>query len=189
MKNHTLQQEEWRPVVGYEGLYEVSSTGKARSLPRIIRDSRWGKSTKPGRELSVRRRRGNPAYCVVALYDGNKRKAINVSLHRLVAEHFIPNKNRKPYVNHIDGNPLNNKAVNLEWTTPGENIRHSFSLGRRNPAIGPQNWNTRLEERDIRAIRILNKDLKYSFGRISEMFGVTRTAIDKIIKNKNWKYV
>lgn len=55
-------------------------------------------------------------------------------VHRLVASHFIPNRNSLPEVNHKDGNKLNNKMSNLEWMTKQQNIKHSFEkLGRKNP--------------------------------------------------------
>jgi hypothetical protein len=49
-------------------------------------------------------------------------------VHRLIAETFIPNLENKPYVNHIDGNKLNNCAINLEWVTQNENMLHSHKV-------------------------------------------------------------
>lgn len=58
------------------------------------------------------------------------------SVHRLVAQCFIPNPENKPFINHIDGNPQNNHVSNLEWCTRSENIRHAFKLGLIKPRKG-----------------------------------------------------
>lgn len=65
-------------------------------------------------------------YLYVDLYNGGKRKRAYV--HRLVAEAFIANPKKSPYVNHIDGNPHNNTVENLEWCTPLENVQHASKV-------------------------------------------------------------
>lgn len=65
----------------------------------------------------------NMGYLYVDLYKHNTRH--REFIHRLVANAFIPNPQRKPYVNHIDGNPHNNLVANLEWCTPLENVEHA----------------------------------------------------------------
>lgn len=65
-------------------------------------------------------------YLYVDLYNGGKRKRAYV--HRLVAEAFIANPKKSPYVNHIDGNPHNNAVENLEWCTPLENVQHASKV-------------------------------------------------------------
>lgn len=69
----------------------------------------------------------NSGYVLVHLYNNGIRKAYTV--HRLVAISFIPNPMDLPQVNHKDGNKLNNHVSNLEWVSPGDNMRHSFSIG------------------------------------------------------------
>ena len=69
----------------------------------------------------------NKKYGMVSYYDNGKQKRPYV--HRLIAEAFIPNIDNKPQVNHIDGNPLNNKVENLEWVTAKENMQHAYKTG------------------------------------------------------------
>lgn len=107
-----LPTEEWKPVVGYEGLYEVSSLGRVRSRQGLLRQS-----------LANR-------YPSVHLSRDGKQATHRV--HRLVASAFIPNPDGRETVNHIDGDRTNNAALNLEWVTTSENVRHAHhSLGTR----------------------------------------------------------
>ena len=104
-----MEKEIWKPVKGYEGLYEVSNLGRVRSLPRtevcgsLIRK-------RCGRELKPYVRNG---YMRVTLskYGAHTR----IYVHRLVAIAFIPNPKSLPFINHKDENPSNNSAENLEW--------------------------------------------------------------------------
>lgn len=108
--------EEWRDVVGYEGLYEISNHGRVKSYhtrfkkPRILKTS----MTTTG-------------YRKVELVKNKIKKSRKI--HRLVAEAFIPNEENKPYINHIDSNPINNNVDNLEWCTQKENMIHSAIFG------------------------------------------------------------
>ena len=111
-------QEEWRPVVGYEGRYEVSNLGRVRSLPRTIYhlDGKRGKCRfAPGRVLIQRATPGR-GYMIVAL--GYKQYKL---VHRLVALAFVENPGNKQQVDHIDGDKSNNAASNLRWCTGSEN--------------------------------------------------------------------
>lgn len=111
-------KEVWKDIKGYEGLYQVSNLGRIKSLPRK-------RTIKTERILSPKFNKGG--YLEVALCKNSKYKMCRV--HRLVASAFIQNPENKREVNHIDGNKLNNKADNLEWVTPSENIRHAFKTG------------------------------------------------------------
>ena len=121
--------EEWKPIKGYEGRYEVSSMGKVRSVRRtIIQKDRsefpcnrqWG-----GWMLKGDEKKGG-GYPRVVLYKNGKRH--RVLIHRLVCEAFIPNPDNKPFVNHKDGNPNNNQVSNLEWCTCKENVQHAINI-------------------------------------------------------------
>lgn len=114
-------EETWKAIKGYEGLYEVSSTGKVRTLPHKTN----GVSV-PGVELKANMYKGH-RYIRLRLYKNGVSK--DYMLHRLVAQAFVPNPYNKPYINHIDGNRENNSASNLEWCTQAENNRHAIILG------------------------------------------------------------
>lgn len=121
----TDQNEEWRPVVGYEGLYEVSSFGRARSLPRV-RPYKGGTPRRlKGKVLKTRI--GATGYPVFSIYGGHKVREVKV--HRLVAEAFIPNPDNLPFVLHWDDNPENNHVSNLRWGTPSENSHDTVRNG------------------------------------------------------------
>lgn len=117
--------EEWKPVVGYEGFYSVSSKGRVRSEPRITLsvDGRTfrhrGFLLRPGRNSSGR------------FGENLCRDGVQVSrlIHRLVAESFIPNPEGHPFVLHWDDNPENNQVSNLRWGTRSENTHDSIRNG------------------------------------------------------------
>lgn len=118
--------EEWKPVVDYETLYEVSSLGKVRSL-------RSGKLLK----YSL----GTTGYQQVNLRKDSKPRTMLV--HRLVAQAFLSNPNSLPQVNHIDENKANNSIENLEWCTSKHNANHGTRIERCNGVRRNKTKNTR----------------------------------------------
>lgn len=120
-------QEQWKPIQGYEGLYEVSSYGRIKSLPRIIKGKGQHYRQHKGRILKPITISAKLPYTRVDLC--KEGKYAHTSIHRLVAETFIPNPENKPCVNHKDGIKSNNYIDNLEWCTYSENTRHAFALG------------------------------------------------------------
>lgn len=113
----------WKPVVGFEGLYEVSNTGIVKSLFRTVK-SKGGK--KVVTEKILKPRLNEWGYEGVSLCKNGKQ--CDKLVHRLVAEVFI-----SPFggnqVNHIDGNKRNNRVENLEWCTGSGNMKHAYKNG------------------------------------------------------------
>lgn len=112
-------EEEWRPVVGYEGHYEVSNIGRVRSLT-IVRRIR----SKPRILRPIKFRRG---YTFVSLSDASGKKH-SIKISRIVAKAFLPNPDNLPCVNHKDEDRANNAVDNLEWCTYVYNTHYGHCI-------------------------------------------------------------
>jgi hypothetical protein len=127
-----VRSEEWRPVAGFEGYYEVSNFGDVRSVDRIVpRDGPTGNMMRKGQLITPHVTPKGYLRCQLGM---NGQKA-NKMVHRLVAEAFIPNPDDKPEVNHRNGNKQDNHIDNLEWATQSENQTHAYQLGLKKPAV------------------------------------------------------
>lgn len=112
--------------------YKISSDGVVIS---VFANSPHGKFVRKN-QFALKHNISNTGYASVALYNNGFVKRL--SIHRLVAEAFIPNPQNKPEVNHKDGNKINNKKQNLEWVTKSENAQHSVKvLGKKGPSSIP----------------------------------------------------
>jgi hypothetical protein len=104
-----------KDVIGYEGLYAVTEDGRVWAYPNRVHK---------GKFLKTSLKKGYPFVC---LCKGPVIKQFTV--HRLVAEAYLPNPNSLPQVNHKDSNKENNRVTNLEWCTASENKKHSWQAG------------------------------------------------------------
>lgn len=159
--------EIWKQIVGYEGLYDISSKGRVYS--HIT-----------SRFLRVSKAKGH--YSSVALYKNKIGKSKEV--HRLVAQSFIPLDDFSLQVNHKDGNKYNNNVLNLEWVTAKGNSEHAIRTGLFNPK-GENH--SKLKEKDV--LDILTR---YGFERtmdIAKEYGVEGSTVTAIVTGRNWKHL
>lgn len=120
-----MTEEIWKDIEGYEG-YQISSLGRVRSLDRIITHKNGKKELYRGKiRKGVKNKQG---YLFLSLCKNGRSR--NYFISRLVAMHFIPNPENKPYVDHIDTNPLNNRVDNLRWCTQKENMNNPISVNK-----------------------------------------------------------
>lgn len=133
-----MEEETWKDIKGYEGIYQVSNLGKVRSFSR--------KYANYGNEAKILKGLNNKGYLRVSLSKNGKCKMF--SIHRLVAETFIPNPNNYSCVNHKDENPLNNNVKNLEWCS----INYNCNYGNRNKKISEKQKN--INNKIIKCIEI-----------------------------------
>ncbi len=182
-------EEIWKPIKGYEELYHVSNKGNVKSFDKIeifynskkkINIHRFRK----GRILLKRVRRG---YNTLALYKDTKGKYFKVS--RLVTSAFLENTKNKPYVNHKDGNKLNDVLENLEWCTPSENAIHAFATGLSVSKKGENTSMSKLTEESVLEIRNKYIPFEYSVYKLAKEYGVGKTTIEAIVTKRSWKHI
>ena len=112
-------------------------------------------------------------YTIATRFGGRGGTAHCFKVHRLVAETFIDNVNNKPYVNHIDGDKLNNTIDNLEWVTASENTQHAFDTGLIMVKNGIENHNSKFTKNDVDFIRASF----LSSRKLAKMFNVSHSTI------------
>jgi hypothetical protein len=177
-----VSEEVWKDVVGYEKLYQVSTKGRIRSIPRKV-PCRYGKfRVSPGKILKPTLwsklwhvdlyKRGNPNTCLI---------------HRLILESFIGPCPEGMECCHWDGDTSNNRLDNLRWDTHKNNcqdqIRHGTTLR------GDKNGMAKLTEGDVITMRKMYQAGRTSLRKVAELFNVSHQTVYRIINKTTWKHV
>lgn len=113
-----IENEIWKPIEGYENLYEISNMGRVKSLPKKYSHPK----DKIGRIMRLNLNKKNNRIGVILSKNGIQKRYL---VHRLVAMAFIENPNNYLEINHKDEDPTNNKASNLEWCNHRYNMLYS----------------------------------------------------------------
>ena len=183
-----MKEEIWKPIEGlkdgfYDGLYEVSSLGRIKLLPRILNCPNGKRLTK---EKIVT---GSNAHGYRRINLKKDRIRLQIDIHILVARAFIPNPNGYPQVNHIDANRANNEVSNLEWCTQKMNSRHALELGLFKTTRGSERSTAKLNEDKVVTIREMYKTGLYTMCTLAQKFSVGKTTIRTIINRTKWAHV
>lgn len=194
-----MDDETWKPVVGFEGHYEVSDKGRVRSL----------KSGTPQIRKLTSTTKGYPQ--VKLCLDGEEHMCM---VHHLVARAFLGDPpgpiglGGDCYeVNHKDGDPTNNHVNNLEWCSRSENMKHGFEQGNvRPPSLdgpvgctrsdydssfnGEDNGRAALSESEVKEIRrVYREDEDATHRSLAKQFDVGRSTIGRILRNESWSHI
>jgi hypothetical protein len=174
-------QEEWRVVPGFDGWYEVSSTGRVRSWrltryrearrdqPRVLR----GAYTALGYHLV---KLTHPVF-----------GAMDVGVHQMVLAAFVGPRPELMVCDHINATPSDNRVENLRWVTSAENHRHSVALGRSTGRVGPRSFSP-LDAAKVRAMRERRRE-GASLKTLAEAFDVSTTTVSKVVNHLIWREV
>lgn len=124
-----MEIEIWKDVIGYEGLYQISSLGNIKTYDKKV----WNVSANKFsifKSKVLKQKTTFSGYKRIGLVKNKKQKFYFI--HRILAFAFIENTFNKPFINHIDGIKTNNTISNLEWCTQSENEKHAHKIGLKN---------------------------------------------------------
>lgn len=163
-------KEVWKDIKGFEGIYQVSNLGRVRSI----------------RVIYLKPQTIGGGYNSVRLYNIKATKPTKPKtklLHRLIAENFIPNPNKKSCVNHKNGIKTDNRLENLEWVTNSENGLHAYRIGLN---YTRDEYRNKLGEYTSKIVIDLQTGIFYnSLVEACRIFGLCPKAFSKKINNIN----
>jgi hypothetical protein len=163
LKINFMTEEIWKDIEGFNN-YQISSIGRVRSKERIVQ---YKNSIGTIRKLIPEKIKSltisTSGYHRTNISD-NSRNQVSKTIHQFVANAFLEKIPGKPFINHIDGNKLNNRIENLEWCTQSENISHAYRTGLKRPSEISKKWISQYAE-NSRKRPVLQYDLAGNFIR------------------------
>lgn len=150
-----MKKELWKPILGYEGRYEVSNFGRVKSLPKKYKNP-LTKGYSVTKEYILKQRKDSQGYIVSLLINDNGFRKV-WKAHRLVAMMFLQKEEGKNTVNHKNGIKHDNNVSNLEWCTDSQNRVHAIAL-KNHKFTGSVN--------DVKGKDVL--ELEYTYPKLSE---------------------
>lgn len=168
--------EIWKEIKGYEGLYAISNLGRVK---RLI-------SFKCKVERFLKPHISTTGYYFVGLYKDAFGR--NIKIHRLIATHFIDNPNNLPFINHKDGDKLNNSIQNLEWVTAKENCNHAKENNLHNIS-GSKHFASILTEEKVLEIRKNYPLRKTNVIKFAASYGIAKPTLMDIMARKRWAHI
>lgn len=176
-----MEEEIWKSVKNYEGLYEVSNFGNIRSIDRYVQRSPTSTFQSLRKAIPRKLTFNADGYYQVRLSKNGKAKSEPV--HKLVATTFIPNPDNLPEINHIKPPKTNNRVDNLEWCTGKQNKEHQHST--MNIKYNAGNVLTIEQVKSIREERRNDATIQSLVNK----YGVVRTSIKNVLSYKTYKDV
>ena len=177
----TDTREIWVDIKNYEGKYRISNKGRIKSLERQV--SHGGITWIQPERIMSHWCGTTSYYDCVRLYKGGV--GTKFSVHRLVAQHFLPEWNPKLEVNHIDGDRYNNTANNLEMCTHQRNMEHAIAGGLKQD-YGEKSVNAKLTNAQAEEVRVKYFSGKASQDTLAKQYGVSRQTVSAIVRYKKY---
>jgi len=174
--------EIWKPVVGWEGLYEVSNQGRVRSLDRTATYNDGITRSFKGRVLSPGCVQG---YLQAHLGLGDRKEQRKV--HQLVLEAFVGPCPDGCETRHLDGERSNNRLTNLCWGTKIENMADKRAHGRQ--GIGETHGRAKITADDVREIRATYARGGIIQKQLARKYGIAQSKISAIVRRELWRHV